>query len=100
MASAATAHGERRFGAAYSVRILVTLGVLGLIVGLWAGQQDRRTTSHPELIWISVGLVAAVVAVWIVLGKSVLTVGNFGVGCGSVLGQRELGWSRSVASRV
>ena len=36
MATAAMAFGERRFGAAYTVRIFVALGVLGLVVGLWA----------------------------------------------------------------
>jgi hypothetical protein len=36
MATAAMAYGERRFGAAYTVRIFVALGVLGLVVGLWA----------------------------------------------------------------
>ena len=99
MASAATAHGERRFGAAYSVRILVTLGVLGLIVGLWAGEQDPRTSSHPELVWISVGLVAAVVALWIVLSKTVLTISDSGVRRESVLGQQEMAWSQIVETR-
>jgi len=99
MATTAMAYGERRFGAAYSVRILVTLGVLGLIVGLWAGQQDPRTTSHLELVWISVGLVAAVVALWIVLGKTVLTISDSGVRRESILGEHEMAWSQILETR-
>jgi hypothetical protein len=77
MATAATAYGERRFGAAYSLRILVTLGVLGLLVGLWA----------------------AVVALWVVLGKTALTVNDFGVRRESVLGQQEMAWSQIAETR-
>jgi hypothetical protein len=36
MATPAMAYGERRFGAAYSIRVFVALGVLGLLIGLWA----------------------------------------------------------------
>ena len=56
MATAAMAYGERRFGAAYTVRIFVALGVLGLVVGLWAAQDDPHTPAHPALLWISTGL--------------------------------------------
>ena len=59
MATAAMAYGERRFGAAYTVRIFVALGVLGLVVGLWAAQDDPRTSAHPALLWISIGLMVA-----------------------------------------
>ena len=69
MATAAMAYGERRFGAAYTVRILVALGVAGLLVGLWVAQDDPRTSSHPALMWISIGLVFAVAALWVALGR-------------------------------
>jgi hypothetical protein len=39
MATAAVGFGEHRFGAAYTIRILVVLGVLGLLAGLWAAQK-------------------------------------------------------------
>jgi hypothetical protein len=97
MVTATMSYGERRFGAAYSVRILITLGALGLLVGLWSGQQS--TSSHPELVWISVGLLAAVVAMWIVLGKTVLIVSDSGVRRESVLGQQEMAWSQIVETR-
>ena len=99
MATAGMTYGERRFGAAYSIRILVTLGALGLILGLWAGEKDPRTSSHPELVWISFGLLAAVAGVWIVLGKTVLTISDAGVRRESILGQQEMAWSQIVETR-
>ena len=99
MATAVMAHGEHRFGAAYTGRILLTLGILGLVVGLWAGQNDPRPSSHPGLIWISIGLVGACVALWIVLGKTVLTINDLGVRCESVLGQQEMAWSQITETR-
>jgi hypothetical protein len=99
MASASMAYGERRFTAAYTIRILSTLGVLGLVVGLWAAQDDPRTSSHPELVWLSMGLLVGVVALWVVLGKSALTISDSGVRRESVLGQQEMAWSQIVETR-
>lgn len=99
MATAAMAHGERRFGAAYTVRILVTLGVLGLLVGLWIAQDDQRTLSHPVLMWISIGLVAGTVVLWIILGKSVLIISDSGVRRESLFGQQEMLWSQITETR-
>ena len=93
MATATMAYGERRFGAAYTVRILVALGALGVLAGLW-GSQSARTSPHPALIWISIGLVGASAAVWIVLGKTVLTINDFGVRRESVFGQEEIAWAK------
>ncbi len=94
MATAAIAYGERRFGAAYTTRFLLTLGVLGLIAGLWAAQDDPRASSHPELMWISIGLVVAVAALWIVIGKTALTISDSGIRRESVFGQQEMAWSQ------
>ena len=94
MATAAMAYGERRFGAAYTVRIFLALAVLGLVVGLWAAQDDPRTSAHPNLLWVSIGLVFAVAALWVVLGKSVLIINDSGVHRESVLGQQEIAWSQ------
>ena len=99
MATAAMAPGERRFGVAYTVRILVALAALGVLAGLWAAQDHPRTSPHPELIWISIGLVAAFVALWIVLDKTVLTIGDFGVRRESVLGQLEMAWNQITETR-
>jgi hypothetical protein len=99
MATAAMAYGERRFGAAYTIRILVGLGVFGVLVGLWASQDDPRTASHPGLMWISIGLVAAFAALWITLGKTVLTVNDSGVRRESVLGQQEMAWNQITETR-
>jgi len=99
MATAVMAHGERRFGAAYTVRILTALGVLSVLVGLWAGQDAPRNSSHPALIWISIGLVGAFAALWIALGKTVLIISDSGVRRESVLGQQELAWSQITETR-
>jgi hypothetical protein len=76
----------------------VALGALGVLVGLWASQPSR-TSPHPALIWISVGVVGASVALWIVLGKTVLTINDFGVRRESVLGQEEIAWSQISETR-
>jgi hypothetical protein len=99
MASVAMTYGERRFGAAYTIRIAVGLAVMGVLVGLWVSQDDPRIASHPVLMWISIGLVAAFAAFWIVLGKSALTINDSGVRRESVLGQQEIAWGQIAETR-
>src|SRR5207253_6042477 len=97
MATATMAYGERRFGAAYTARVFLSLGVLGLLIGLWI--DDPNFSAHPQLTWISIGLVAAVAALWIVLGKTVLIINVSGVRHESVLGQQEMAWSQIAETR-
>jgi len=97
MASPTMAYGERRFAAAYTIRVFAALAVLGLLIGLWA--DDPNTASHPELMWVSIGLVAAVAAMWIVLGKTILIINDSGVRRESVLGQQEMAWSQIAETR-
>src|SRR5260370_41600030 len=92
MATAAMAYGERRFEAAYTLRILVALGVLGLVVGLWASQDDPRTSAHPALLWISTGLMVAASALWVALGKTALIINDSGVRREAGFGQQENSW--------
>ena len=99
MATAATAYGERRFAAAYTVRIVLALIVVGVLIGLWSGQTNSRASSHPGLLWISIGLVAVFAALWIVLGKTVLIINDAGVRRESWLGQQELTWSQIAETR-
>jgi hypothetical protein len=99
MATAAMAYGERRFEAAYTARILGTLGALGLIIGIWAEQNKTGTSAPPALVWISIGLMFAVAALWIVLGKTVLIINDSGVRRESVLGQQEITWSQIAETR-
>jgi hypothetical protein len=99
MATAAMAYGERRFGAAYSVRILAGLAVLGLLVGLWVAQDDPRPASHPTLVWVSVGIVGALAAFWVLFGKSTLTLNDAGIRRESVFGQQEMAWSQITEMR-
>jgi hypothetical protein len=99
MATTAMAYGERRFGAAYTARIIVVLVVLGLLAGMWASQEDPRIASHPTLLWISLALGFAGVGMWIVLGKSALTISDSGLRRESAFGQQELAWSQVVETR-
>ena len=99
MASAAMAYGERRFGAAYTTRIFLVLGLAGLLAGLWVSQNDLRVSSHPTLFLISVGLVFAVAAACSVLGKSVLTISDAGVRTESMFGQQEMAWGQITETR-
>ena len=99
MATAAMAYGERRFGAAYTTRIFLTLGVAGVLVGLWMSLDDPRAASHMTLMWISIGLVAALAVLWVALGKSALTVSDAGVRTESLFGQQEIAWSQITETR-
>lgn len=99
MATAAMAYGERRFGAAYTARILVVLGFLGVLVGLWSSQDDPRTTAHPTLLWISIALGFVAVALWVALGKSAVIVSDSGVRRESLFGQQEITWSQVAETR-
>ena len=99
MVTAAMAYGERRFGAKYTVHIFVTLGVLGLVVGLWAAQEDSRASSHPALLWVSIGLMVAAATLCVALGKTALTISDSGVRRESVFGQQEIAWSQIAETR-
>jgi hypothetical protein len=99
MATPAMAYGERRFGAAYATRIFVALIAAGLLMGLWTPQNNPRTSSHPALMWVSIGLVFAVAALWVVLGKTTLIIGDSGVRRESVLGQQEIAWHQIKETR-
>ena len=98
MATAAMAYGERRFGAAYTARIILTLAALGLVMGLWA-TQNKATPTPPALLWISIGVMVAVAGLWIALSKTVLIINDSGVRRESILGQQELTWSQIAETR-
>lgn len=99
MATATMAYGERRFGAAYTIRILLALGVLGLVVGLWAAQDDPRISVHPGLLIASVALLLAVCAIGVVLSNSVLIINDSGIRRESAFGQTEITWDQIMMTR-
>ena len=99
MATAATAYGERRFGASYSLRIFTALAVLGFLVGIWASLNDPRPASHPTLMWVSVGIIGALAAFWVLFGKSTLTINDAGIRRETVFGQQEMAWSQITETR-
>jgi len=99
MATAALAYGERRFGAAYTGRIVLALVVVGFLAGLWMSQEDPRLSSHPTLMWVSIGLLGVCAALWIMMGKTVLTVSDAGVRRESIFGQQEMAWNQITETR-
>jgi len=99
MASSAMSYGERRFGAAYTVRIVLIVLVLAVVGGIWAAQDDPSIASHPTLLYVSIALGAACVGLWIVLGKSVLIINDSGVRQESLFGQQEITWSQVAETR-
>jgi hypothetical protein len=68
-------------------------------VGLWFAQADPRTSAHPNLLWVSIGLLLTVPVLWVVLGKSVLIINDSGVRRESALGQQEIAWSQIMETR-
>jgi len=99
MATAGMAYGERRFGVAYTARILVVVVALGLLAGLWFSQDDPRITAHPTLFWISIAVCIAAVVFWIALGKSALIISDSGIRRESAFGQQEMTWSQITETR-
>ena len=99
MATAAMAYGEHRFGASYSVRIFTVLTVLALLFGVWVAQNDPRPVSHPTLMWVSLGILGALVAFCILFGKSMLTINDAGVRRETVFGQQEMAWGQITETR-
>ena len=99
MATAALAVGERRFGAAFTTRIIVILVVLGFLGGIWGSQDDPRIASHPALLWVSVALVLAGAGFWIAWGKSAVVISDSGVRRESLFGQQEIAWSQVAETR-
>jgi hypothetical protein len=99
MATATTAYGEHRFGAAYTIRMVLAVVVLAFVGGLWGSQNDPRIEAHPTLLWISLALVAATVGLWIIMGKNTLIINDSGVRRESPFSQQEMTWSLVAETR-
>ena len=99
MATATMTYGERRFRASYFERILVLLCAFGVVVIMWAAQDNPSPSSHPTLVYASVGLIAAAIAACILLGKSALVINDSGIRRESAFGQQEMAWSQIVETR-
>jgi hypothetical protein len=78
---------------------MTALVVLGLMVGIWVAQADPRPASHPSLMWVSVGILGALAAFWILFGKNTLTISDSGIRCESAFGQQEMAWSQISETR-
>jgi hypothetical protein len=78
---------------------MTALVVLGLMVGIWVAQEDPRPASHPTLMWVSVGILGALAAFWILFGKNTLTISDSGIRRESAFGQQEMAWSQISETR-
>jgi hypothetical protein len=100
MATAVMAYGEHRYPAAYTLRIVATLFVVGVLGAMWTISSDDPTAFSPSTLkWVSLVLLAALAAVWIAAGKSVLVVSDAGVRRESVLGHQEMAWGQITETR-
>jgi hypothetical protein len=100
MATASMAYGERRFGAAYTLRIYAALIVLGLLAGLWAAaSDDPNGLSSSSLKLISIAAITGLAALWFVVGKSALVISDAGVRRESLFGQQEMAWGQITETR-
>jgi len=99
MATAGMAYGERRFGVAYTARILLVVVLASVLAGIWLSQDDPSIAAHPTLFWISIGLCIAAILFWIALGKSALIISDSGVRRESLFGQQEMTWNQIAETR-
>jgi hypothetical protein len=99
MAAAGVAYGEHRFGQTFVARLVLAMGILLALIFVWAMPDDPSPSLHPELLWISAGLVIAGVLSGIAIGKTVLTINDQGVRRESVLGTQEILWSQIQETR-
>jgi hypothetical protein len=99
MAAAGLAYGEHRFRSNMVGRLALALGVVLAIVFLWALTDNASASSHPGLVWISVGLVVAGVIAWIAIGKTALVINDQGVRRESVFGVQEMAWGQIQETR-
>jgi uncharacterized protein DUF6585 len=98
-ATATMSYGERRFEAAYVIRIFTGLVGVGFLAGLWLSESNRHPEAHPTLLWVSVGMLAAQAAFWVLFGKNTLTINDAGIRRESAFGQQEMAWSQITETR-
>jgi uncharacterized protein DUF6585 len=92
MAATGLGYAEHRFGQNLGGRLILALGVIVALVFVWATPDVASPSAHPELLWISAGLVIAGVLGWIAISKTVLTINEQGVRRESVFGVQEIPW--------
>jgi Bacterial PH domain len=99
MTTAGLSFAEHRFGQTYATRIFLAVLMLGTLFLAWSTVDNPTPSAHLTLLWISVGTVLALVALWIVIGKTVLTISDQGVRRDSVFGRQEMPWSQIAETR-
>jgi hypothetical protein len=93
MANAGFGFGERKFGQTYSIRILLLLlmGLPVLLVWNWA---DGESNAGHILLWTSLAAALIVVVLWVLIGKTTLTLSEAGIRRESAFGSQEILWTQ------
>ncbi|MBZ5722544.1 MAG: hypothetical protein LAO03_19575 [Acidobacteriia bacterium] len=99
MAISGLGFGERKFAQTYASRALLGVLMLGGLMVAWATVDQPDISSHLTLVWISAAVVLAYAALWIAIGKTVLTISDQGVRRESIFGVQEIFWSQITETR-
>ena len=94
MATASLSLGERRYPQTYGSRALIGVVLIGGLLVAWASQDDLNPSSHPTLLWVSAAVLLIYAALWIAIGKTVLTISEQGVKRESIFGVQEIFWGQ------
>jgi hypothetical protein len=98
MVSTSFSFGERKFGQTYSIRILLALILLGPVLLAWF-VVDNPQQPGPILVSASVVMGVITVALWILIGKTILTLSDAGIRRESVFGAQEILWTQIAETR-
>jgi hypothetical protein len=90
--------GERKFGQTYAIRILLVM-LMVLPVGLVWSLADASQNPEQVLLWACVVAGVIVAALWIVIGRTSLTLSDAGVRKESVFGTQEILWPQITETR-
>ncbi len=98
MVSTSFSFGERKFGQTYAIRILLALILLGPVLLAWFVVDNPRQPG-PILVSASVVMGVITVTLWILIGKTILTLSDAGIRRESVLGSQEILWTQIAETR-
>jgi hypothetical protein len=99
MAAPGLIAGERTFKQTASLRSGLALLMFVPLAIAWSIADDPSPLANPELLWITLSLAALFAALWILIGKTVLTITEQGVRRESIFGVQEIFWTQVKETR-